>query len=100
MSFTCKIGDSWRVCKLLCKLPPNILHVSDPPAVHPAHVPLWIQGEAGARPYPSHRVRLHGAVYSFFRLPRRLSMVLAPWGHFIMWRKQLLGIARRAETRF
>jgi hypothetical protein len=45
-------------------------------------------------------VRLHGAAYSFFRVPRRLSMVLAPGGHFIMGRKQLLDIARRTEARF
>jgi hypothetical protein len=45
-------------------------------------------------------VRLHGAAYSFFGVPRRLSMVLARWEHFIMRRKQLLDIARRAEARF
>jgi hypothetical protein len=37
--------QSVSVCKLLCELHPIILHISDSPAVHPAHVPLWIQRE-------------------------------------------------------
>jgi len=34
-----------------------------------------------------------------FGLPRWTTSTLVPWGHAIMQRKQLLGIARRAEAR-
>ena len=34
-----------QLCELLCQLPPNILHVSDPPDDHPARPTLWIQRE-------------------------------------------------------
>jgi hypothetical protein len=39
-------ADRPAVCKYLCQLPPRILHISDRPAVHPAHV-----GAAQADPY-------------------------------------------------
>jgi hypothetical protein len=39
-----------------------------------------------------------GAGYRLFGLPRQLSMALAPAVHLLMQRKQLLGIARRAEA--
>ena len=35
-----------EMCKLLCQLPPIILHKSDPSGVHRAHVTRWIQREA------------------------------------------------------
>jgi len=34
-----------EVCKLLCQLPTSILHILAPPAVHPAQLPLGIEGE-------------------------------------------------------
>jgi uncharacterized protein YndB with AHSA1/START domain len=44
-------------------------------------------------------VRARGAAgYRLFGLPRQLSMALAPAVHLLMQRKQLLGIARRAEA--
>lgn len=39
-----------------------------------------------------------GAGYSFFGLPRHLGMALVPVVHFVMQRKQLLGIAGRVEA--
>lgn len=39
-----------------------------------------------------------GAGYGFLGLPRGLGMALVPAVHFIMQRKQLLGIARRVEA--
>jgi hypothetical protein len=44
-----------ELCKYLCELRPIILRISDPTAVQPAHVTLWIQGEADemlTRPSP------------------------------------------------
>jgi hypothetical protein len=34
------------VCKSLCQLYPNILHISGPPAVHPAQLTLSFPSEA------------------------------------------------------
>ncbi|MGH7517119.1 MAG: hypothetical protein ACREOC_06575 [Gemmatimonadales bacterium] len=39
-----------------------------------------------------------GRDYRFFGLPVWLSRRVARWAHFVMQRKQLLGIARRAEA--
>lgn len=40
-----------------------------------------------------------GTQYRPYGLPQWMLKVAAPWAHFIMERKQLLGIARRAEGR-
>jgi hypothetical protein len=36
--------------------------------------------------------------YQFHGLPRWVLTVAGPWGHHVMQRRQLLGIARRVET--
>jgi hypothetical protein len=38
-----------------------------------------------------------GAGYQFHSMPWWLAKRIVPFGHFVMQRKQLLGIARRAE---
>ena len=41
-----------------------------------------------------------GRSHRFYGLPRWIAPLVLPPGHFIMERKQLVGIARRAETHF
>ncbi|HEU4563080.1 MAG TPA: hypothetical protein VFS05_00470 [Gemmatimonadaceae bacterium] len=55
-------------------------------------------------PDPGHtrliaRVRARAGYRPPFGLPRWTVRTLVPWGHMVMQRKQLLGIARRAEAR-
>ena len=44
-------------------------------------------------------VRARGARgYPFYGLPPSIGMPFVRWGHFVMQRKQLIGVARRAEA--